>query len=184
MLGIWKRTGRKLLGFLGSENGGPGAEFALVLTPMVVIFLVIIQFGIVLFVYNDMYNAAHDAVRQMASNEVMLYSNGTADAYLTEQSQACDGTYAPISIEAAACYQMSQWSGFMNFTVRIDVDENVGAAVCDTFRVTMAIPMAEAAIFNVFGFFDSLQLEAVAIMRSQYDVVEGGSLMPPNPFCT
>lgn len=150
--------------FTRDEQGASAVEFAIVLTPMTLVFLGIMQFGHMLFVYNDMFNAAREAARRWASNDAAVFAAGG--------TTTC-GTQAPNSVEDAACQNVAQWT-LMTFSVTPVATETASGA-CEEIRVDVSVPMVETTFVNLFGLFDAVTLTASATMRSQYDILEGGT---------
>ncbi len=150
--------------FLRRQEGASAAEFGLVLFPIVVLFVVIIQFGVLFFVYNDMYNAAREAARRWSTNEGAITT-------ALDTATTC-GVETLNSVEDSACEILSNWT-FLTFQVTSSIQEGVSGA-CEELRVTVTTPMVDATLFNMFGVFDSHTLTAMVATRSQYDVLEGG----------
>jgi hypothetical protein len=159
---------RLALRLLIDEDGGPAAEFALILVPMVIIFVLIMQFGVLLFVHNDMHNAARDAVRQWSVVEGIQYSGS---------SESCQtGTITVNSVEDVACRHLALWNSVVDFQVTsIAVSGGVGDADCDRIEVLVEADMADATLFNILGVLSGRTLSVEAVMRSQWDVIEGGA---------
>ena len=76
MSGNDKHRASSLIKLMRDEGGASAAEFAIVVLPMTIIFLVIIQFGFILYVQNSMQNAAREAARRMVADESMTFVNG------------------------------------------------------------------------------------------------------------
>ena len=154
--------------FLCDRSGGSAAEFAIVLFPMIFVFVLVMEFGLLLFVQNDMQNAARDSVRLLAVNEV---SDGVE--FRNNQATSCNGTVAPNGIEENACELLGIWRNSTSFTVTPSFVVGSGNE-CDRLIVRIATTMADATIFDIFGILGSRPLVATASMRSQFKV-GGGS---------
>jgi Flp pilus assembly protein TadG len=152
--------------FLGDRGGGPAAEFALILVPMVFIFVLILQFGMLLFVHNDMFNAARDAARELAANEL---------ASVTSYGAATDcGSELVPSVEAVACSHLKLWSAITVFSVNINVTAGATDPSCDQVEIIVSTPMENAALFNIFGLLTGRDLIANMVIRSQHDIFDSG----------
>ena len=103
------------------EEGASAVEFALILAPIVIILIVIMQFGLLLFVQNDMFNAAREAARRWASNDA-------ATLTMVGGTTTC-GTQVNDTVEDAACETLTLWSS-MTFRVTPSVSEPGGALAC------------------------------------------------------
>ena len=152
------------------QDGGPAAEFALILVPMVVIFVLIIQFGI-LFLHNDMHTAARYAVRQMSAVEGIAFSDGTP-------TSCQSGPITVNTVEDVACRRLTTWGGFVDFSIEPTVTQLGGSddGLCDQIEVLVSANMVDASIYNIFGVFTGRNLIANAIMRSQWDVITNGTI--------
>ena len=148
--------------FLKDTDGGPAAELALVALPLAVIFVLIMQFGILLFIHNDMFNAARIAAREMAANEALNYTTGDTTC----------GSQPANFIEDIACDAMDLWNSFATFTVRITVTKNPAAdPACEQIEVMVSTPMSDATLFNIFDLLDGLTLGANMIVPTQHDMI-------------
>jgi hypothetical protein len=160
---------RLALRLLIDEDGGPAAEFALILFPMVIIFVLIMQFGVLLFVHNDMHNAARDAARQWSVVEGIQFSGSSASCRT--------GTITANSVEDVACEHLALWNNVVDFQVTTTaVSGGVGDKDCDRIEVLVEADMVDATLFNILGVLSGRTLSAEAIMRSQWDVLEGGAV--------
>jgi len=168
------RVARNWWAFVRARHGGSAAEFALILVPMVFIFVLMIQFGVLLFVHNDMFNAARDVAREMSLQD-------TANATLN-QTITCDGSQINGNIEDIACDHLVLWSGMTTFDVRMDVADD---DPCDEIRVTVSTPMDQAAPFNIFGILSIGNRDLVAnmVIRSQKDLVDSSGDPGSGTFC-
>jgi Flp pilus assembly protein TadG len=150
-------------GFMADRQGGPAAEFALILVPMVFIFVLILQFGILLFLHNDMFNAARDTARELAANRLAQSTYASVDC----------GSQTQGWVEDVACDHLVLWSGVTTFTVQVDVTAAGSADVdCDQIDVAVSTPMDQATIFNIFGFLSGRDLIANMSIRSQHNIVD------------
>jgi hypothetical protein len=130
---------------------------------MVFIFVIILQFGVLLFVHNDMFNAARDAARELASNElapVTSYAGATN----------CGSEFVP-SVEAIACSHLELWNGITVFSVDVNVTNDSG---CDQIEVVVSTPMENTTLFDIFGLLSGRDLIANMIIRSQHDIFDAG----------
>ncbi len=67
---IWTGILRRCVKIRRKEDGSTAMEFALVMPVMLLILFGIIEFGSVLFLHNNMLNAARGAARRMAVAEM------------------------------------------------------------------------------------------------------------------
>jgi hypothetical protein len=161
--------------FLADRQGGPAAEFAMILVPMVFIFVLILQFGILLFLHNDMFNAARDTAREFALNRVAQSSFASVDC----------GSHTEGWIEDIACDHLVLWSNMTTFTVQVDVTpEGTADGDCDRIDVSVSTPMEQAALMNIFGLLTGRDLVANMSIPSQHNIVDlSGDPVGPGSFC-
>ncbi len=129
---------------LKDKSGANAVEFAIVVPVLLLIVLGIIQFGIILFTYNNMVQAAREAARTLAVQETTA-----ADA------------------QTIALNQLA-FSG-LPFTVTICEPVTVpcaGAPLSDV-SVTIAVPLSEATLVDILGLFATGDLEASVTMRKE-----------------
>ena len=158
---------RRSEGFVSDSNGASAAEFSIILLPCVIILVVIMQFGMLLYVHNDMFNAARSSARALALSELATVSSFGAPT-------AC-GAQAQGSIEDVACDHLANWQGMTNFSVEVNVTAADG---CDQVEVVVTTPMEDATLFNMFGVLSGRTLTANMVIRSQHDIVATGGSDP------
>lgn len=145
---------RKALGrFLASRDGASAAEFALVFPVFMLALFAITAFASTLFVQNNMINAARESARHMA----VLEAPFSAGPVQCDSEQA--GT--PGTAEHVACSYLTFWG--TDFTV----NATTSCPVEDKATVTITVDASEAAIMDVFGFFNDKTLEAEVSMRKE-----------------
>ncbi len=136
-------------GFLASRDGAAATEFALVLPILILCLFAITAFASTLFMQNNMVNAAREAVRDIAVQDVDFTGGGVQ----------CDSV-TPGMAEEAACDYLQFWGN--NFTVTASND-------CPTTnpKATVAITTSasDAALIDIFGFFNGKSLDASVTMR-------------------
>lgn len=166
--------------FMKSESGANAAEFAIVVFPMGLMTLAIIEIGSVMFIYNDMHNAAREAARRLAVDESVIVSSASLN---------CLGATAPSPMTAQylACANLVGWT--IGFDVNADfttgkVNGYSGAAIdstpyanCKEVTVSISTTMDKVALFNVFGILSGRPLVARATMVTEY--IHDGTLDGP-----
>lgn len=111
----WRRDWRQR-----SRSGAAAVEFALVLPIFLMLLFGIIQFGSVLFLHNNMVNAAREAVRRMS----------------------VDSSFTAAQAEAYAQNYLSDWN--LNFSFPSTVAQPGAPDV----SMQITVPTAEAALVN------------------------------------
>lgn len=153
---------RWFFSFAKDRTGGTAAEFALVVMPMVVLTFAIIEFGSLLFIWNEMKGAAREAVRCAS----------VADTTIDGTPLQC-GAQTIGSAEDIACNILTNW--WPTFTV--SMNQQVVPTGND-FDATITTPMSEAVLVDLFGVMDGRTLEANASMRQEVP-----PLSAPGPGC-
>ncbi len=139
--------------FARCNKGISSVEFVIVLPVLMLFLFGIITFASVLYVHVNMENAAREAARRMA----------VAEAPAAGAPVSCTNVQAttPGTAENYACTYLADWA--IDFQVEADI-------LCPASRdviVTVEAPAAQAALGDVFGFFDGMTLSAEVVMRRE-----------------
>jgi len=139
--------------FMRFRRGAAAAEFALVIPIFMLVLFGITAFASTLFIENNMVNAARESVRQMA----------VLEAPYTPGAVQCDSTEAQVvgSAEYVACAYLTFWG--TDFTVNATTD----CPADDKATVQISLDASQAAIMDVFGFFNDKTLTAEVSMRKE-----------------
>ena len=139
--------------FVVSHGGAAASEFALVLPVFILCLFSIVSFASALFMENNMVNAAREAVREMAVTE----------APFSPGSVTCDSEEAAIvgSAEYIACTYLTFWG--TDFTINAS-DE---CPVEEQATVRITVDASQAALMDIFGFFQDKTLSAQVSMRKE-----------------
>ncbi len=122
------------------RDGAAAVEFAFILPILLLLFSGIVQFGSIMFLENHMTNVARETSRRVAVGEL-----AQADASSSAQQ------------------------ALVNWGVTYDVSVtsvDVGGGNQD-IAVAISLPMAEAALMDVLGVFQSGNLAAAVTMRRE-----------------
>ncbi len=122
------------------RDGAAAVEFAFIVPILLLLFSGIVQFGAIMFLENHMTNVARETTRRVAVGEL-------------------NETDAESSAQQA----------LVNWGVTYDVDVatiDVGGGNQD-ITVTISLPMAEAALMDLLGVFQSGNLSAAVTMRQE-----------------
>ncbi len=141
--------------FVLSQCGASAAEFALVFPVFMLCLFGITAFASTLFVENNMVNAARESVRQLA----------VLEAPFTAGAVQCDSTAAQVvgTAEYVACIYLTFWG--TDFTVNASTD----CPAEDKATVQITLDASQAAVMDVFGFFNGKTLSAEVSMRKEDD---------------
>jgi hypothetical protein len=148
--------------FVKDHSGATAMEFTMVIMPMIILIFGIVQFGGILYLKNDMQNAARDAGRRMAVGYMCF-----------DGSPVQCGGQIPNYVEDFACSYLSDWAP--TFEVTVSETDSVDGT---DMEVTIRTDMGAAAIVDLFGIFQGRTLSANAVLRREY---EPESPPPPCP---
>ena len=122
------------------RDGAAAVEFAFILPILLLLFSGIVQFGSIMFLENHMTNVARETSRRVAVGELaQADAAGSAQQALVNWGVTYDVSVATI---------------------------DVGGGNQD-ITVTISLPMAEAALMDVLGVFQSGNLTAAVTMRQE-----------------
>lgn len=155
----WRTAARR---FAADQSGATAMEFTFVMLPMIVLVFAIIQFGGILFLKNDMQNAARDASRRMAAS-YLCFQGGPVQC----------GAQTPNYVEDFACGYLGDWTP----AFAVDVSETDSPDGTD-MAVTITTDMGAAAFVDLFGLFEGRTMSATAVLRREY---EPETPLPPCP---
>ncbi len=148
-----KRRPRGMILFAFSRSGAAASEFVLVLPVFILCLFSIVAFATALFMENNMVNAAREAVREMAVTEAP-FSPGAV---------RCDSQEAAIvdSAEYVACTYLTFWG------TDFFVDASDECPAEDKATVRISVDASQAALMDIFGFFEGKTLTAEVTMRKE-----------------
>ena len=142
-----------LLSFRRAKSGAAALEFALVVPILLTLLFAIIQFGSVVFVQNNMVNAAREGARRIAAADV---TSGEATTMMQNM--------------------LGNWN--LPFTYNIALPNPANPADRNVV-VTVSVPAIDARIVSYPpGLFGSGNLVAQVTMRQEDTVVAGGGQPP------
>ncbi len=122
------------------RDGAAAVEFAFILPILLLLFSGIVQFGSIMFLENHMTNVARETSRRIAVGEL---------------SQA----------DAASSAQQALVNWGVNYEVSIAATSAGGGN--EDITVAISLPMAQAALMDVLGVFQSGNLTAAVTMRQE-----------------
>ena len=132
-----RRSKHRLKKIVCAERGAALVEFALLLPILVVLLSGLFQFGAIMYLQNNMSNVARDVSRRVAIQDLTI----------AQGIQRANDT-------------LINWG--VNFTINVTLPDPADPNDRDVV-VMIAAPIAEAAIFDVFGVLASGNLRAVSV---------------------
>ena len=147
------------------NKGISSVEFVIILPLLMMFLFSIISFGSVLYIQSNMENAAREAVRRLAvSDATRCTAGGGGTGACTGATVDCDAVITGGTAEDFACTYLANWQ--VDFEVAVEA--NPSGLDCSELIVTVTLPNAsEAALADVFGFFDGRTLTADVTMREE-----------------
>lgn len=136
---------------LKDERGANAVEFAIVVPVLLLIVLGIIQFGMILFTYNNMVQAAREAARTLAVQETTA-----AEA---QQIALNNLGFSGLTFTITACAPVIAAGGGPPCVAPLDPTSDVS--------VTITVPLSEATLVDILGLFSTGDLEATVTMRKE-----------------
>lgn len=134
-----KLVAGRLVRLADCETGSTAVEFAFVI-PVFLLFLIgIFQFGMVIFLQNNMAHVARDVSRRLA----------VGDLTATEAVAAAEGT-------------LINWG--IDYSVQV-VEPNPSDPTDKDVTVSITAPMEQAAMFDILGILEGSSLAAAVTMR-------------------
>ena len=124
------------------RRGATALEFAFIMPVMLLFVGGIIQFGAVFFLESNMVNVARDAARRVAT-----------------------GQYDELQAETYASDKLAYWGATFNVDVQL-LPDPVNPTETEIV-VEIDVPLAEAAIVDLLGVFNSGTLRARAVMHQE-----------------
>ncbi len=146
---MWYRELRTAVTSLGKDESGANAvEFALVILVMIPMILAILEFGIMLFTYNNMVQAAREASRILAKEDTT-----EAEAIAIANTQL---GFSGLTFTVTACTPVIGLGGGPPCVAPLDPATDVS--------VTITVPLAQASLIDILGIFVTGDLEATVAM--------------------
>lgn len=121
------------------DNGSTAVEFAFLMPVFLLFFSAIVQFGLVMFVQNNMSHVARDTSRRLAVGEL-------------------------TAAEAQANAQGSLINWGIDYTVQV-VEPDPSDPDDRDVTVFISAPLEQAALFDILGILDGSDLAASVTMR-------------------
>ncbi len=137
------RRPRSPLAIWLEQSGASAAEFALVLPILITVLFGVIQFGSVLFVYNNMQNAAREAAREFAVGKLT--------------TEAATRAYAEN--------YLANWD--LPFNVVVSLPGTQPAPNDKDIKVTITAPAAQAALIGFPPLWGASTLTVFANFREE-----------------
>ena len=157
--------------FASNSEGIASLEFVLILFPMIFIFFGMVQWGIMMYHFNQMENAARETARIMAVDDDM---NPNSDGADVQCSAAVSGSAEGFFCSMVGVPSVGKVTACYNQDATPPADDAVFSAM-----VTITAPMDAVGMIDVFGITKDRDMTVTAEMR-----VENGKfhvLNVPNP---
>jgi len=129
-------------GLWRDRSGASALEFAFIMPVLLLFVGGIIQFGAVFFVESNMANVARDAARRIST-----------------------GQYDELQAETFARDRLAYWGATFNVDAQL-LPDPVNPTETE-ITVEISVPLADAAIIDLLGLFNSGTLRARAVMHQE-----------------
>ena len=156
---MWYRKPRTSVRSLGKDESGANAvEFALVILVLIPFILAILEFGILLFTYNNMVQTARETARVMAVQEAIL-----DDAELVVDRQFA---FTGMNYGYCICQATPRECRAKLITPcpPLGIDDGDGK---NEVYANISVPLAEASLIDYQSFFSTGDLEATVTMQKE-----------------
>ncbi len=150
------------------RRGVAAVEFALAMTPMLMIVFGFIATNLMFYTLSVMQNSSQYGTMMGATGQAKSNANGTISvANRTSTNIACSSGSPPVAngalttamVEYYACTGLPSWA---NFSVSTVEDCSV-----PKFSVTISVNASSAALADIFNFFTSQTLSASSVAVKQ-----------------
>ncbi len=149
---MWYRELRTAVtSLVKDESGANAVEFALVILVMIPMILAILEFGIMLFTYNNMVQAARESSRILAKENTT-----ETEAIAIANTQL---GFSGLTFTVTACTPVIELGGGPPCTAPLDPATDVS--------VTITVPLSQASLVDILGLFVTGDLEATVTMRKE-----------------
>jgi len=152
----------------------------MVVLPMSLITLAILEVGSLMFIYNDMNNAAREGARRVAVDESIIIGSSSLN---------CTGVTLPnpVTAQYVACINLAGWNVGFQTDAEITTGKPNGLAsatasstpysTCEEITVTVSTTMGQAALFDPFGILGSrpLNVRSTMVIEYTHDGTEGAT---------
>jgi Flp pilus assembly protein TadG len=151
---------RRLSRYLTRGARGTAAlEFALVLTPLMMLLFGFIATASVFYTWSTMQNNAQYAGLMMATGQIKSLSTGAISASNATATTACSSSLTSTEVEYYACTGLPSW-----VPVTVVATENCSVP---SVTITMTASASAAAIADVFKFFTGQSLSVGAVLMKE-----------------
>jgi Flp pilus assembly protein TadG len=141
------------------DRGVAALEFALVVTPLMVISFGFISVCLALYTMTAMQNAAQYAAYMVASGQTKAISSGALSSSNTTATTTCSGSLSSTEAEYYACQGLPTWATFT-----VTTTENCATP---SVSVNLSVSATSAAVADIFGIFSSTNLTSSAVAMKQ-----------------
>ena len=139
--------------FANRTDGVAATEFVMVLPVFMLFIFGITSFASTMFIHSNMLNAAREAARRMSVTEASFLAN---TVHCSQSESLIEG-----SAEQVACEYLMSWG------IDFAVDANDLCPAERQVEVQITADASDAALLDIFGFFNGRTLTADVAMRRE-----------------
>jgi Flp pilus assembly protein TadG len=156
----WRSANRRVARYLARGQRATAAlEFALVLTPLLMLLFGFIATASVFYTMATMQSNAQYAGLMMATGQIKAFSNGAITTSNTTATTTCSSSLASTVVEYYACTGLPSY-----VPVTVTVTETCATP---SVTVTLSASAASAAIADVFRFFTGRTLSVSTVLMKE-----------------
>ena len=151
---------RRMARYLANGQRATAAlEFALVLTPLLMLLFGFVATASVFFTMATMQSNAQYAGLMMATGQVKSLSTGTITSANNTATTSCSGSLTSTQVEYYACTGLPSW-----VPVTVTATENCAVP---SVTVSLSATASAAAIADVFQFFSGRSLSVSTVLMKE-----------------
>jgi Flp pilus assembly protein TadG len=156
VLRVLRRRPRRLL---ACRRASSAVEFALVLTPLMMLLFGFIATAGVFFTWSTMQSNAQYAALLMATGQIQSLSSGAISTANNTATTTCSASLTSTEVEYYACTGLPSW-----VPVTVTATENCAVP---SVAVSLSASASAAAIADVYSFFTGKSLVAQSVLMKE-----------------
>ncbi|HUN42688.1 MAG TPA: TadE/TadG family type IV pilus assembly protein [Acetobacteraceae bacterium] len=152
-------TWRRCRDLVHCRRSTAAIEFAMIVTPLLVLIFGFISVSAIFYTWSSMQNAAQYAAMLVSTGQVKDVSTGALSPSNTSATTRCSSTLSSSDAEYYACSNLPSWATFTVITT-----ENCAVP---SVEVSLSASASAAAIIDIFKFFSGETLTAQATLMKE-----------------
>jgi Flp pilus assembly protein TadG len=141
------------------QSGTAALEFALLMTPLLMLLFGYIATASVFFTWSTMQSNAQYAALLVATGQIKSFNNGAISSSNSTATTTCSGSLTSAVAEYYACTGLPSW-----VPVTVTATEN---CTVPSVTVSLSASASAAAIANIYNYFTGQSLVAQAVVMKE-----------------